>query len=277
MQQADTKFTFLTPPLRQSLPAVSTVTASNLTDFKAKDRVVAVAYLSEGDSKEKKAFADLAEQNRNDFVFGVVSDAEAAKAAGVSTPAVVLYRQFDEPEVKYTGKFNAEDIKSFLSSERIPLIDEVGPENFVNYFESGLPLAYYFTEPEAEGREAAIESLKPLAKKYRGKINFVWIDAVKFVNHGKGLNLQGDSWPAFAIQDIQATTKYPLDNLGSDAAKTIEDFVKQYDAGKLKPSIKSEPIPKEQDGPVHVLVADEFDKVVFDDKKDVLVEFYAPW
>ncbi|CAO1625381.1 unnamed protein product [Parajaminaea phylloscopi] len=262
---------------KQSLPAVSTVTASNLTDFKSKDRVVAVAYLSEADTKERKAFTDLADANRNEYLFGIVQDAEAAKAAGVTAPAVVLYRQFDEPEVKYAGKFDADSIKSFLSSERIPLIDEVGPENFVNYAEAGLPLAYYFTEPEAEGREAALEALKPIAKQYRGKINFVWIDAVKFVNHAKGLNLQGESWPAFAIQDLAAATKFPLDNLGKDAAKTIEDFVKQFSAGKLKPSIKSEPVPKTQDGPVHVLVADEFDKVVFDDKKDVLVEFYAPW
>lgn len=265
------------PVSRQFLPAVSTVTASNLTEFKAKDRLVLVAYLAEGDSKERKTFADLAEENRDEYVFGTVSDADAANAAGVSTPAVVLYRQFDEPEVKHSGKFEAEDIKSFLSTERIPLIDEVGPDNFANYAEAGLPLAYYFTEPDAEGRDAAIESLKPIAKQYRGKISFVWIDAVKFVNHAKGLNLQGESWPAFAIQDIQAATKYPLDNLGKDSAKTIEDFIQQFLAGKLEPSIKSEPVPKEQSGPVYVLVAEEFDKVVFDTKKDVLVEFYAPW
>ncbi|MCO5571733.1 hypothetical protein L7F22_025481 [Adiantum nelumboides] len=54
-------------------------------------------------------------------------------------------------------------------------------------------------------------------------------------------------------------------------------FVDEFVSGKLSPSIKSEPIPKDQDGPVHVLVADEFDKVVFDESKDLLVEFYAPW
>lgn len=60
--------------------------------------------------------------------------------------------------------------------------------------------------------------------------------------------------------------------MGKDSVKSIKDFIKKYSAGSLKPSIKSEPVPKSQDGPVHVLVADEFDKVVFDDKKDVLVE-----
>lgn len=80
-----------------------------------------------------------------------------------------------------------------------------------------------------------------------------------------------------AIQDIQAGTKYPLENLGSAPANSIQTFVDEFVSGKLSPSIKSEPIPKDQDGPVHVLVADEFDKVVFDESKDLLVEFYAPW
>ncbi|CAO1634512.1 unnamed protein product [Sympodiomycopsis kandeliae] len=262
---------------KQALPAVSTLTSSNLTEFKTKDRIVAIAYLSEGDSKDKQTFSDIADKHRDNYLFGVVSDPEAIKEAGVSTPALVLHRQFDEPEVKYSGKFDVSDIVSFLSKETIPLIDEVGPENFMAYAEAGLPLAYYFADPEDTNRESIVESLKPLAKELKGKLNFVWIDAVKFINHAKGLNLKGEEWPSFAIQDIQATTKYPLDVLGKDPVKTVTDFVKQYTAGKLKPSIKSEPIPKDQDGPVHVLVSDEFDKTVYDDKKDVLVEFYAPW
>lgn len=262
---------------KQALPALSEVSAASLPEFKTRDRVVVVAYVSSKDSEERRTFSDIANQARDDFVFGVVDDAEAAKAAGVSTPAIVLYRQFDDPEVKFSGKWNEDDVMDFLNTEKIPLIDEVGPENFMSYFEAGLPLAYYFTEPEASDSESVLESLKPLAKEYRGKMNFVWIDAVKFVNHGKGLNLRGDKWPAFAIQDIQASSKFPLDDLGSDIPKSIADFVKQYTSGKLTPSIKSEPVPSAQDGPVHVLVADEFDKVVFDDKKDVLVEFYAPW
>ena len=79
-----------------------------------------------------------------------------------------------------------------------------------------------------------------------------------------------------AIQDIQGGQKFPLEKLGSDAGKAIASFVEDFVGGKLVASIKSEPI-QEQTGPVHVLVADEFDKIVYDDKKDVLVEFYAPW
>jgi len=71
--------------------------------------------------------------------------------------------------------------------------------------------------------------------------------------------------------------KFPLDQSKTVDAKTVGAFVDDFAAGKIAPSVKSEPVPKTQSGPVYVLVADEFDKVVADTKKDLLVEFYAPW
>lgn len=48
-------------------------------------------------------------------------------------------------------------------------------------------------------------------------------------------------------------------------------------AGKLKPVIKSQPVPKNNKGPVKVVVGKTFDAIVMDPRKDVLIEFYAPW
>jgi len=45
----------------------------------------------------------------------------------------------------------------------------------------------------------------------------------------------------------------------------------------LQPTIKSEEIPEPNDQPVTILVAKNFDEIVNDATKDVLVEFYAPW
>lgn len=41
--------------------------------------------------------------------------------------------------------------------------------------------------------------------------------------------------------------------------------------------MKSEPTPEKQDGPVTIVVAKNYQDVVIDNDKDVLVEFYAPW
>lgn len=47
--------------------------------------------------------------------------------------------------------------------------------------------------------------------------------------------------------------------------------------GKVKAIIKSQPVPKNNKGPVKVVVGKTFDDIVMDAKKDVLIEFYAPW
>lgn len=263
---------------KQALPALSTVTADNFSEFKSKDRVVAVAYLDSSDEKHLASVNAVANQLRDNYLFGVVNDASLAKEAGVSAPAFVVYRQFDEPEVKLESKsFNEEELTNFLKAESIPLIDELSAENFMNYAEAGLPLAYLFADPESKDLQAQVESLKPLAKSNKGKVNFVWIDAVKYSAHAKSLNIQGESWPAFAVQDIEQNLKFPLEDLSGDLVGKVTDFVSKYSSGSLKPSVKSEPIPKDQDGPVHVLVADEFDAIIGDDSTDKLVEFYAPW
>jgi len=57
----------------------------------------------------------------------------------------------------------------------------------------------------------------------------------------------------------------------------VLEWVTKFIAGDIKPTIKSEPIPTSNDGPVKILVADNFNEIVNDATKDVLVEFYAPW
>merc|ERR1712190_431864 len=57
----------------------------------------------------------------------------------------------------------------------------------------------------------------------------------------------------------------------------ISNFLQQYEAGTLRPHLKSEPVPTSQPGPVYTLVGSTFDEIVKNPAKDVLVEFYAPW
>ena len=41
--------------------------------------------------------------------------------------------------------------------------------------------------------------------------------------------------------------------------------------------VKSEEAPASNDGPVIVAVGKNFEEVVMDNDKDILIEFYAPW
>ncbi|KAI4833851.1 disulfide-isomerase, partial [Aureobasidium sp. EXF-8845] len=71
-------------------------------------------------------------------------------------------------------------------------------------------------------------------------------------------------------------SKFPFE--GTDlSVKKIGKFLDDFVAGKIDPSIKSDPIPKKNDGPVTIIVAKNYDEIVMNADKDVLVEFYAPW
>ncbi len=261
---------------KQSLPAVSLLTKDTLEDFKTADKVVLVAYIDAEDKTSNTTFTAAAEALRDSYLFGASNDAALAKAEGVKFPAIVLYKSFDEGKTVFADAFETEAIEKFAKTAAIPLIGEVGPETYSGYMATGIPLAYIFAVTEEERSKIATE-LKPVAEKHRGKISFATIDAKAFGAHAGNLNLKADKFPAFAIQDTVNNKKFPYDQEAVISLATIEKFVQDFADGKITPSIKSDPIPEKQEGPVQIVVALNYDDIVLEDAKDVLIEFYAPW
>ncbi|KAF3937027.1 Calsequestrin-1 [Dactylella cylindrospora] len=261
--------------VKQSLPSVSVLTKDTIEEFKTADKVVLVAYFAADDKKSNETFAAVADSLRDSYLFGATSDPALAEAAGITAPGVVVYRTFDEPITVYDGAFEVDAITAFAKTSAVPLIGEVGPETYAGYMAAGIPLAYIFVDsPESKAKFS--EELRPIAIKYKGKINFATIDAVAFGAHAQNLNLE-QKWPAFAIQETSKNAKFPFDQTTDLTIEKIITFVDEFAAGKVAPSIKSEPVPEKQEGPVHVVVAHNYNEIVLDDEKDVLVEFYAHW
>jgi len=265
---------------RQARPAVSLITSeSQLTEFKTADKVVLVGYFAADDKASNTTFNEVAEEHRDSYAFGATSDAALAEAEGIKVPSIVLYKSFDEGKNTFTEKFTKDAITEFAKTASTPLIGEVGPETYAGYMAAGIPLAYIFAET-ADERESLAKTLKPIAEAFKGKVNFATIDAGQFGQHAGNLNLEVGKWPAFAIQDTVKNQKYPFSLAGKVAElseKAISKFVTDFVAGKVEASVKSEPIPEKQDGPVTVVVAKNYQDVVIDNDKDVLLEFYAPW
>ena len=262
--------------IKQSLPAVSSLTEDTLEDFKTADKVVVVAYLSADDKASNDIFSTVAEAHRDSFLFGAVTDAALATAEGVTAPAIVLYKKFDEGKDVLTEKFDAENVEKFVKTSSIPTVGEVGPDTYAGYMAAGIPLAYIFAETPEE-RTTLAELLKPVAQKYKGVVNFATIDAKAFGAHAGNLNLKADHFPAFAIQEITKNQKFPFSQDNEITVEAISEFLESFTDGSMKPSIKSEPIPETEEGPVKTVVALNYDDVVLNNEKDVLVEFYAPW
>ncbi|KAG0009512.1 protein disulfide-isomerase precursor [Entomortierella chlamydospora] len=252
---------------KQNLPSLTELTPETLAEFAASDRVVVVAVLPK-DSEDRQNFKELAERLRDDYVFGIIEE-----NPDIEGPGVVLYKQFDEGKNILQGEFTGDELIDFIRINSVPLMDEIGPNNYANYMDAGLPLAYYFYSTPEE-RTAHSAEIEAIAKELKGKMNFVYIDAAKFGAHASNLNLK-EEWPAFGIQDVLTSAKYPLEKeLTAENIKALAEGVLE---GTVEASIKSEPIPETNDEPVKVVVAHTYKEIVEDLNKDVLIEFYAPW
>ncbi|KAJ1679255.1 protein disulfide-isomerase precursor [Spiromyces aspiralis] len=259
---------------KQTLPDVSIIEADDLESFSARDRVVIIGFMDK-DSEEFKTLESVAKELRDEFTFGVVEDAATAKASGVEVPGVIVYKQFDDGKDVYSGELAVDDIRNFIKSASIPIIGEINGETYGRYAQTGLPFAFIFYDSQ-EIRDELEAELYDVAKEFKGEVNFVLLDARMYPSQADQLNLKQE-WPAFGIQNIKDFTKYPFPQDQDITAAAIKEFTQKVIDGELPPSIKSQPIPESNDEPVKVVVADSFEDIVFDEEKDVLLEFYAPW
>lgn len=256
------------------------VTTANFDEFKKADKLVVIAYLLSTTAAPAPEYSATAEKHRDDYLFGLSTDEAAIAAAGVTPPAIVVYRNYDAPETTYPypiASVSVNDLGEWLEDLSIPILGEVNADNYAVYAGSEKPLAYLFVDPADEKLEEHIAALKPVAAENRGKVNFVWIDAAKFGDHAKALNLVEAQWPSFVIQDLTKQLKYPLDQSAPVTSERVKTMLELFNSGKLEPSLKSQPIPEIQDESIFNLVGKQFDEIVFDDSKDVFVEFYATW
>ncbi|KAG0252038.1 protein disulfide-isomerase precursor [Actinomortierella ambigua] len=256
---------------KAALPALSEITAADVAAFSQKDKVVVVGVLSK-DDKNREALKAVADDLREKYVFAVV-DESAAEAQGVKAPAVVLFKSFDEGKNVFEGEFTQASLTEFVKANAVPLVDDIGPDNYQYYMEAGKPLAYLFYDKEEQ--KAEFEDIKGFAKELKEEANFVYLDANKFGAHAANLGLDDGKWPAFSVQNVQDGSKFPLKKDLTMA--NIKEHVRGVLSGDVKATLKSEAIPDKQEGPVTVVVGDSYKDVVEDLDKDVLIEFYAPW
>lgn len=71
--------------------------------------------------------------------------------------------------------------------------------------------------------------------------------------------------------------KYPMrpEIYDEELEENLAAFMKDLSSGKVKPHVKSAPIPTKDKGPIRTLVASNFEKTLKDETKDYLIEFYV--
>jgi protein disulfide-isomerase A1 len=257
-------------------------TADELEALKNKNEVLVLGVFPDPEGAERKAFTSVASR-MDDVVFAeATSDAAAVVGASedVSGPAVVLFKDFDEGKVVYDGDSTSDaDIETFVAGNQLPLVVEFSQAMAPKIF--GGPVkthCLFFADSNDEATEGFLEGFRKAATEYRGSMLAIHVPETQD-RVMEYFGLSAADMPTAVMVSMPeggAMKKYMYTEEDTSADNLLE-FSRKYFDGELKPFLKSDEVPANNDEPVKVVVGKNFEDVVFDETKDVLVEFYAPW
>jgi len=264
---------------KKSGPAAKTITSVEEADtFEESAEVAVLGLFASETSDDAKVFLRVAAGN-DDIAFGISTSAAVAAKLGVTPPAVVLFKDFDEGRDDFTGAINEEALATFVSANSLPIVVPFNQKNSAKIFGGTIHShLLVFIEEGSAGYEETLAQVSTVAKANKGKLLTVSV--------GKGnervlqyFGVTSKDLPTAAIVNMPEGGSMKKFLLGTQDLSTasLTKFTGDYESGALKPHLKSEEIPADNSGPVKVLVGKNFDAIVLDESKDVLVEFYAPW
>jgi len=287
------------PPPSEELDSVEAFDAFLDND----DASVVGAFSSEEDGAYEE-YQSVTASMQYDWRFAHTTDAKVLEKLKVKTSAVYLYRSPRFVSEKYgdrkrerfpSAKLSETAMKNWLTANAQPLVGQFSYTTKERYLAKQLPVVIVFFNlnwaGDAKGAGYILNRARKVAQQFKGKISFA-IAAIKDYEYQLGdFGLKSED----AAHDVRIGM---LNKIGSDelyygceetkfSADVLTAFANSFLAGDLKPSktvdtTAAPPPADDDDGDVDesevvVLTAANFDEVVNDATKDVLVEFYAPW
>ncbi|EDO31634.1 predicted protein [Nematostella vectensis] len=241
---------------------------------------VVVGFL-DGDDDLKNAFMRTANEMRDSFSFAHASVTDVLEKYNYKNQIVVfrpkhLHTKLEPSFIAYTGSPDDFYIKKFINAKAHGRVGQRTPDNEEQFPK---PLCVVFFDVDWKKNAKG-------SKYWRNRV----LKVTKFFDD-KAMNFAIASFSDYerVLSDIGVTDKAnPSAVVYNDAGDkflmkekfsvdSFKQFLEDYFAGSLKPHIKSEPLPESNDGPVKVVVGENFKEIVNDPTKDVLIEFYAPW
>lgn len=269
-------------------PAATISDADALAALEKDNAVLVVGYFKSFKGSEHEAFTKFA-QKTEDAAFAQTDNADVAKAAGISSApgfAVVANHPDEERAAAAGKKVTAEQLESVLKENKLPVVVPFNDKNSPKIFGSGIEkqvlLVAKAADLDLKAGAKAIKAFRSVAAGMRGKLTFVTVDL-----DSKGsspvtgfFGVKEEDAPVIVGFEMSANKKYKMTAGDVNTEKAVKKFADDLAAGKLTPEYKSAPVPEGDaalDEGVTVVVGKNFDKVVKDAKKDVLLEVYAPW
>jgi protein disulfide-isomerase A1 len=261
--------------------AVTLSSVDELTKLRDENEVVVVGVFKDVQGVSAQRFQAVA--NLVDSVVFAISSEEALfKELAVSADeGMTLYKKFDEGMNVFAEAFEEELIKAFIHSNQLALVSEFNQETAQKIFGGDIKVhTLLFASKKADNYDAMMTEFKGSAKSFKARTIFVLIDTDVDENDRvmEFFGLKKENAPTVRLISLGAEmTKFKPD-FAEIKTDLLTAFVTSFFDGKLKPHLLTQEEPADWDAaPVKILVGTNFDRVVKDTSKMVLVEFYAPW
>jgi len=267
-----TKDTIVTWINKKTGPASKQVDCDAVSSLGSK---LSAVYFGDFEGAFYNAFMEVAKGNEVFEFFHAAGDCAAAhnaKAHGVS-----VFRNFDNSPVHFDGEHNQGDLNAFLEKSAIPMLINFSEDYIEPIFGKGRDALILFSD---DSSAAFNQVFQQAAEQLNGEILFVTSTTTNGIQQrlAEFIGVDSSNQPTIRLLSPGEDMKkfvFPgaLDTMSVHA---IKNFIDEYKSGALKPHLKSEAEPAEQ-GDLTILVGTNYDAIVNDPSKDVLVKFYAPW
>ncbi|XP_054633282.1 protein disulfide-isomerase A3 [Dunckerocampus dactyliophorus] len=276
---------------KQAGPAsVEIKTEAEYEKFIADKDASVVGFFADDKNAANAEFQKAASTLRENYRFAHTFSEALLKSQGIDQEGVILFRpprlsnKFEDSTVKFSEeKFTSNKVKRFIQDNVFGICPHMTDDNKDQFRGKDLLVAYYDVDYDKnpKGSNYWRNRVMKVAKSFldQGKqLSFAVASKLSFSHDLSefGMDNTDGELPLVAIRTSKGD-KYVMVEEFSRDGKALESFLQDFFDGKLKRYLKSEPIPEDNSGPVKVVVAENFDAIVNDDSKDVLIEFYAPW
>lgn len=212
------------------------------------------------------------------FEFYHTSDAVGADY-GLTEAGIVVLRNFDENLLTYSGEATEAALTDFVKSKVTPRLINFDEDSIDPIFGKKAPAIFLFSNESGKDYQKVFEDA---ANQLQGKILFVKSTTTDGIQSKLAdyIGVDASSQPTirvirFGSDDVE---KYRYEGKLSElTVESLGQFIDEFKTNKLKPFLKSEAVPENNNGPVTVVVGNNWQDVVADPTKDVLVKYYAPW
>ncbi|KAL2764528.1 protein disulfide-isomerase precursor [Daubentonia madagascariensis] len=262
-------------------PAATTLSDGAVAEsFVESSEVAVIGFFKDVESDFAKQFLQAAEAI-DDIPFGITSSSDVFSKYQLDKDGVVLFKKFDEGRNNFEGEVTKENLLDFIKHNQLPLVieftEQTAPKIFGGEIKTHILL---FLPKSVSDYDGKLNNFKKAAESFKGKILFIFIDSDHTDNQRilEFFGLKKEECPAVRLITLEEEmTKYKPES-DELTAETILEFCHRFLEGKIKPHLMSQELPEDWDKqPVKVLVGKNFEEVAFDEKKNVFVEFYAPW